>query len=667
MPANEITLTDKDGCFTFDVDKGNKLKIYRIGYKTKSINLNTGSEFLVIKLEPKDVEIPGISIKGKHSNSIANKTNNVEVIDFNNNISVGWLNKLENNPGIFIRENSLGEQSISLNGCSQKQIAILVDGIKVNSSAGEHSAIHIPTSLIDKIETSKGSNSSLAGSSAMGGVINFILKEPDTIKNRHTFSFSAGSWHKFSGNYQGVFNLNNLKILMNLHSQTAKNNFSYYNEIEDKELQRQNNGYTRNSFQLKLNQPFTGKINHKLSIFIQKAKKGIPGQTTDYMFYETAKAYSELSRIHSKTIFDFRNSLLNLNLLYKVQASHYENTESDVFHKYDSRNNTRILSYNLSWNYTKNFFSTETGTNFRYESYKFDNLLEEGLEQSIPLKIRRTLSVFTHTELELPTKKVNYKIHSGLRYDGIFDETKVLSFDLGFDINPKILNSLSFSFKAGNSYRLPEFTSLFWKGDSRVQGNPDLEPERARSIETALQWQNDLHKIYLSGFINKIDDLIYWHRTALGVWTPDNLTTAEISGLTAKIQSHPWEILTISSNFTRLNPINKTENSDHYDHYLIYKPLHKWINEIQLNLDKFILFVKSKNIGKQYVNFDNKVELSSYNTCDLGASYKFGSFKNIVIDAKLQLSNIFSESYETYRNIPAPGRAYSFKIQLTIK
>ncbi len=666
-PANIITLTDNEGYFSFAADKGNKLIISRIGYKEKSVEINAGETFLVIKLEPSDIKIAGISIRGDKSNSIAEKQNNVEVIDVKKNVSIGLLHKLETNSSLFIRENSMGEKLLSLNGCSQKQIAILVDGVKVNTSSGQQSAIQIPASFIDRVEVSRGSNSALAGSSALGGVVNFILNEPDTTQSKHNFTVTTGSWQKYSVNYNGTFEMNDLKILMSLNSQTAKNNFSYFNKIENSEKKRMNNEYTSSSFQLKLNNPLAKSINQKLSFYLQSTKKGIPGQTTDYMYYKKATACSELSRIHSKTTFDFPSSLLYLDILYKEQTSHYENTESDVFHKYDSHNNTKIITSNLSLNYTKNIFSSAASINFRYESYKFDNLLENGLEQSIPLKIRRTLSFINHNELELNPHSALYKINSGFRYDRIFDEANALSYNLGLEIIPEFWHNLSLSFNAGNSYRLPEFTSLFWKGDSRVQGNPDLDPELAHSVESTLQWNNDLHTISISGFINKIDNLIYWHRTALGIWTPKNLATAKISGLRSKIQTSPWEFLSLSSSFTRLNPINKTTDSDHYGNYLIYKSLHKWITEIQFHLKKLNFYFRNKNIGRQFTNFDNLVKLNGYNICDLGFSYEIDASKNIYLDTKFQITNVFSESYENYRYIPAAGRGYSFKVELNIK
>jgi len=666
LPGNDFRLTDRRGNFSFQTDEAEKLIISRIGYKSQEVKIDSGNEFLLIALEPETVELAGIKVKGGKTNSISEKVSNIEVMNLENDVSNEFLRKLETDSGIFIQENAVGEKQISINGCKQKQIVIMVDGVKINNRAIDQSISHIPASLIDKIELAKGSNSVVGGSSAIGGIVNFILKNPKANEDKHTLTLGYGSWNSFSGNYQGTFHKNNLKILLNLHSATAKNNFSYYNEIEEREMRRQNNGFTKSSIQLKLNHPITTQVNHLLSFFVQNAEKGIPGQTTDYMYYKDAKANSQLSRVNSKTVFEMDRSIFKLNFNLHNQSNHYENKDSDIFHKYDSKNFTRNFSSKLEWDYSNNKFSSSTGINFRYESYRFDNLLEEGLEELMSLKIRRTISFMENNKFKTSDAKINYALHTGLRFDSILDEDNIFSADLGLTLQPKKFANFKFLLNVGSSYRLPEFTSLFWKGDSRVQGNPELEPERAKSAETEFKWQNDFHKISFAAFINKIDKLIYWHRSALGIWTPDNLATAEISGITAKIQTQPWEHLSISSNFTRIFPINKTKSSDHYNNYLIYKPLYKWVNNLQFFYNNFSLFFKNITSGKQYVNLDNKVALAGYSTWDVGGSFQFKLYQKITSSLNFTISNLFSESYQTYRNIPAAGRGFNLNFEISL-
>lgn len=667
IPGNDIRLTDRNGDFSFDKIEAGKLIFSRIGYKNRELKLHSGKEFLLITMEPETIELPGIVVKGEKVNSISDKASNLEVMDFGSNFSNKFLKKLEANSGIFIKENAAGEKQITLNGCDENQIAIMVDGEKINNSAFEHPLNHIPVSLIDKIEIAKGSNSVLAGSSAIGGVINFILKNPKADRNRHTFSCGFGSWDNYSGNYQGAFYKNKIKMLLNLHAETARNNFTYYNEIEEKEMRRSNNEYTSSSVQLKLNHPLHKNVNQMLSFFTQKAEKGTPGQTTDYMYYQKAKTRSKLSRFHSKTIFDLSYSLIKLNLNLQDQTSHYENKDADIFHKYDSKNRTKLLSAKTEWEYSKNNFSHNAGIKFRYESYKFDNLLDESREESIPLKIRRTLSFMNNCILNIPNSRINFSLNPGLRYDYVMDEENIFSADLGLTLEPKKADNIILLLKAGSSYRLPQFTSLFWKGDSRVQGNPELKVERARSAESKLIWQKNSQQISLEAFINEIDNLIYWHRSALGIWKPDNLAAAEISGITTKLQFKLWDNLKISSNFTRLYPLNKTKKSDHYNNYLIYKPLYKWVNNIQLLYKNVNLYFISNTTGKQYVNFDNQVFLNGYNTCDIGGSFHFKPFQKTVSSINLSITNLFSESYQTYRNIPAAGRGFNLYFEVTLK
>jgi len=665
-PQNLTTLTDANGIFYFEAEECEKLVFSRIGYQKQFKNFSANKEFIIVELMPKAVEIPGIKIKGEAANSIAGKTNNVEVIELNKNISENVIKTLENNSIISISQDATGQKQISFIGIDAKQTAILIDGVKVNSSGG-NGIEYIPTSLIDKIEIAKGSNSTIAGSSAIGGVINFVLKDAQSVQKKHNISLNMGSWDNYGGNYQGSFYNDGLKALINIHTETTKNDFYYYNEIEDKELRRLNNGYTSNSIQLKLNHAWHTALNHKFTFYLQNSEKGIPGQTTDYMYYKDARSYSSLTRINSKTIFDLSPSILNLNLFYKGRENHYDNSNGDIFHRYNSMNNTEIISPELDWIYHKNAFSSNTSLKFRYESFKHKNLLSSAGEEDISNKFRRTLSLSHHNNYTLPTKAFSYKLSSGLRFDSIFEEENIFSFQAGLSLKPNFYKPLKFSLKAGNSYRLPQFTSLFWKGDSRVEGNPNLEPERALSLNANLDWKSKLNTFSFSAFINQIDYLIYWHRTALGIWTPDNLARAQVWGISSKFQIQPWDFMTISSNYSRIYPYNKTEDSDHYNNYLIYKPVYKWTNDLQIFYKRFNFFIKTKLKGKQFVNFDNTVELDGYNTIDTGGSIQFDLIKNFTANLNFTVKNLFSQSYEMYRNIPAAGRSYRMQLNLSYK
>src|SRR5882724_473946 len=87
---------------------------------------------------------------------------------------------MRNVPGVDIRRSgSLGKtSSISIRGANSNQVQVLVDGVRVKSpTLGQVDLSDLSPDLIDRIEIIRGSQSTLYGADAMGGVVNIITKK----------------------------------------------------------------------------------------------------------------------------------------------------------------------------------------------------------------------------------------------------------------------------------------------------------------------------------------------------------------------------------------------------------------------------------------------------------------------------------------------------------
>src|SRR5437773_11195861 len=83
-------------------------------------------------------------------------------------------------PGVEIRcSGSIGKLSnISIRGANANQVQVLVDGVRVKSpTTGQADLYDISPDLIERIEIIRGSQSTLYGADAMGGVVNVITKK----------------------------------------------------------------------------------------------------------------------------------------------------------------------------------------------------------------------------------------------------------------------------------------------------------------------------------------------------------------------------------------------------------------------------------------------------------------------------------------------------------
>jgi len=79
----------------------------------------------------------------------------------------------------------------------------------------------------------------------------------------------------------------------------------------------------------------------------------------------------------------------------------------------------------------------------------------------------------------------------------------------------------------GTAFHAPSATDLYGLG-----GNPNLNPEKSRNAELALQYKLDRHSFAISAFQNAIDDLIMYVLTdpATFTYTASNLDRVRIRG-----------------------------------------------------------------------------------------------------------------------------------------
>src|ERR1700722_16298616 len=97
-------------------------------------------------------------------------------------------------------------QSIFIRGAGSGRVLLLIDGIPVTDPTQTDNSFDInliPVSMIERIEISKGAQSTLYGSDAIAGVINIITIKSDIKKPFNgKASFSGGNYGTYNGNAQ---------------------------------------------------------------------------------------------------------------------------------------------------------------------------------------------------------------------------------------------------------------------------------------------------------------------------------------------------------------------------------------------------------------------------------------------------------------------------------
>ncbi len=116
------------------------------------------------------------------------------------NTLIDFLNR---DSSVDLRQRGAGniQTDVSIRGATFGQTLVLLNGLRLNDvQSGHHSMdVPVPIESLDRVEVLKGSGSTLYGSDAIGGVINFITSNPETSEFR--IRAAAGS---FGTNQQRV-------------------------------------------------------------------------------------------------------------------------------------------------------------------------------------------------------------------------------------------------------------------------------------------------------------------------------------------------------------------------------------------------------------------------------------------------------------------------------
>ncbi len=103
-------------------------------------------------------------------------------------------------PGSFLQETTPGQGAVIIRGLKGSEVLHLVDGVRLNNAifrnAPTQYAALVDPFGIERIEVVRGAGASLYGSSAMGGVVNFLTRRPEsgasTIRNDLGISANTG-------------------------------------------------------------------------------------------------------------------------------------------------------------------------------------------------------------------------------------------------------------------------------------------------------------------------------------------------------------------------------------------------------------------------------------------------------------------------------------------
>lgn len=401
--------------------------------------------------------------------------------------------------GVQIDTTTRTGQTPQIQGFGSKHVLVLVDGRRVTGRlADDFDLSRIPVSSIERIEVLKGASSVLYGSDAIGGVINIVTRKPrqglhgETQLSRDTLNRNEAGFSVSGGNDRVTARLN------------ANHQKGPSFDLDPKDIATTGNAYERNIVQFQLN----GKITPNLNLSTkmegdETTTNGISIGAGNSVIDMKTKGQGRTAAVGGTYFLgdasEVRIDLGESRRKYELLDDQREGTASD--RHLTSKEITHDGSAIVSSRFTPGH-ETTAGVEVSDQTFS-NNQIRNGS------KSRTRESLFAQHEWSIVP---HFRIAPGLRYDvdSQFDEQLSKALAIRFDPNGDVIIRTSY----GEGYRAPSFSELYLSFANqargyRVEGNPNLTPERSRSIQSSVAWQATTDLWFSLGvFTNKVHDLI---------------------------------------------------------------------------------------------------------------------------------------------------------------
>ena len=538
---------------------------------------------------------------------------------------------LQTSSGVYVSQTGSfgGTATVRIRGASSDQTLVLIDGVPISdpsSPGGGYDFSSLLTSNIDRIEILKGSQSTLWGSDAIGGVINIVTFENASIPNIH-LNTEIGS---FNTEKIGTdFNIANEHNSLFLSYDSYKSDG--ISKADKRDGNNEKDGIGSRSYLLKTNHNI---FNSEISSNINYRESDV-----DYDGYGFATGVTDSDENTKGRQLNWslllRKAFLDDQLVNSILFG-----ESEIDRKYYTNN---ILNFSAKGErkfirYVGNY-SLNDNNSF---TFGFEN--EEVATSGVDFDTR---SIFLLYETLISK---NFGFSLGLRGD---DRNNLASQE-----TPKItafynLND-EWRLRAnwGEGFKLPTiFQSTFFCCGAE-KPNENLLPETSEGYEIGIDYKSNenFNKIGVTFFDQDISNMIDFSFSIGGY---ENIKKVYSKGIEVNFVSQLKDNITISGNFTKLDSENE------FGSRLSRLPEEKG----NLNID-FSLGLKNNFYISLFYNGDEvdpRGEVSDWFRSDLNFS------RNISDKAKIyfKVKNIFDEEYQDIYGYGTEERSFSIGINLS--
>ncbi len=521
-----------------------------------------------------------------------------------------WADYLHLTSTVDLQQRAPGgmQADISIRGAQFGQTLVLVNGIRVNDAqTGHHNLdVPLPLEMIDRMEILNGAGSTLYGSDAVGGAVNFITPRP----RRSEISLGAAV---------GNFGIN---------QQDASASFVRGNFSQQLSFARDfSSGFMPDRDYRGLALASTTRTKSRLghsSVLLAHGDRpfGADQFYGKYNSWERTKTWfaslqQDLGE-QTQVAFAYRRHTDNF-ILFRDRPQVYANAHATENWQLALRRRTRVA------NNATLFYGGE-GYRDRIDSNNLGHHQRNRAAGYVNLDVRAL-------------RRFSFAV--GLRDEIWGDWRHELSPTVsgGAWLSPR----LKLRGAVSHAFRLPSYTDLYYR-DPATRGNPDLRPETAWSYEAGADFDPAGRLSGAATVFHRREraGIDYVRYVPGGTWTAANIDTLRFTGLELALRAQlPKSVLQVSYAWLHVSQVPPAVVETRYVGNF---PLHNAVISWQGRLAK-------KFLGRTRVGVVQRSGRDAYGLWDVALTRRFK-----YVAPYVQVSNLTDTSYQEIPGVAMPGR-----------
>jgi vitamin B12 transporter len=208
------------------------------------------------------------------------------------------------------------------------------------------------------------------------------------------------------------------------------------------------------------------------------------------------------------------------------------------------------------------------------------------------------------------------------------------------------------------SFKYPDFDDLYWSGGGS-RGNPSLKPEDGWGADLGAEFRwREFFTAESTFFAQWTKDSIHWHRTFGNAWEPQNIGEAAFFGSDTRIKVNfpvSWgPVKKISPGFSYqylLSYLLSYGYTWEDEQRIPYQPMHTYGASLDISWGSGSLLISTHYESLRYYSITNLIELDPYFLVNVNINQKIGEHLTVYSIIR----NLLNESYESYNRYPMPG------------